>query len=273
VIRAAGILVACLGVAAAAVLVSRDAETPHAGARVPDWPVLLAREDWVRTVDDKLAAAAVGGCSVSSGAGDLDGDGKVDTVLAYSDERTCGDADQVAVFLARGATLGGPIESELDAKTGRTCPGGCVVFAVSDLNADGRAEVVLELQRGAAVIQVGVYGLGPRGLARLQLVGRERRGPATFSYEGSICCGGHVSCRGRDRVVASGYGATMLGSFWVGERVYRFDGRRFVEISSQTELRAGLDLRGTSVPGRDCIEPMPARNAEAELLRLYRGDV
>ena len=272
-IRAAVILMACLGVAAAAVHVSRDAETRRAAVGVPNWPVLLARKDWGRTADDKLAAAAVGGCSGSSGVGDLDGDGSVDTVLVYSDERTCGEPDRVAVFLARGEMLRGPIESEIDAKTGRTCPGGCVVFAVSDLNADGRAEVVLELQRGAAVIQLGIYGLGPRGLTRLQLVGRERRGPATFSYAGSICCGGHVSCRGRDRVVDSGYGATILGSFWVGETVYRFDGRRFVEISSHAEQRAGLDARGTSVPGRNCIEPKPARNAEAELLRLYRGDV
>jgi hypothetical protein len=271
--RAAVILVACLGVSAVAILVSRDPETPRVVALVPDWPLLSAREDWVRTADDKLAAAAVGGCNVSSGAGDLDGDGSVDTVLAYSDERKCGEPDQVAVFLADGDTLRGPIESEIDEKTGRTCPGGCFVFAVSDLNADGRAEVVLELQRGAAVIQLGVYGLGQRGLARLPLIGRERHGPATFSYAGSVCCGGHVSCRGRDRVVASGYGATILGSVWVGETVYRFDGRRFVEISSHAEQRAGLDARGTSVPGRDCIEPRPVRNAEAELLRLYRGEV
>jgi hypothetical protein len=273
VIRATGILVACLVVAVAAILLSRDPETPRTGALVPDWTVLLARDDWVRTAADKLAAASVGGCNVSSRAGDLDGDGGADTVLVYSREEECGAADRVAVFLSDGVVRTGPISSEIDAKTGRACPGGCVVFAVSDLNADGRAEVFLELQRGAAVIHLGAYGLGPRGLARLELVGRERRGPASFSYAGSVCCGGHVSCRGRDQVVASGYGATIFGGVWVGETVYRFDGRRFVQISSRAEQRAWLDVRGTSVPGRECIEPSPVRNAEAELLRLYRGDL
>ena len=74
-------------------------------------------------------------------------------------------------------------------------------------------------------------------------------------------------------MVSSGYGRTIFGSVWVGETVYRFDGRRFVEISSQAEQRAGFDGRGTRVPGRDCVEPRPMSNMEAELHRLYRGEL
>jgi hypothetical protein len=265
VIRATGILLAALTVAAVATLSARDEHEPRAEtALLPDWPVLSARDDWVRTAADKLAAAAVGGCNVSSGAGDLDGDRAADAVLTYSRRERCGAADQVAVFLSDGAARTGPIEGEIDAKTGLTCPSGCVVFAVSDLNADGRAEVVLELSHGASQARLGAYRLGARGLARL---------PIALSYYGSVCCGGHVSCRGRDKVVVSGYGRDILGSVWVGETVYRFDGRRFVPISARWEQRAAFDARGTRVPGRDCIEPRPVRNAEAELLQLVRGDL
>lgn len=262
-IRAAGILLAGLSVAAVAILLTKEPDQPSRAAQLPVGGVLLAREDWVRTPESKLATAAVRGCNVSSRVGDLDGDGGADTVVAFSPREACAEADHVAVLLSTGVAHRGPIDGDIDAKTGRMCPSSCVVFAVSDLNADGRAEVVLELSHGASQAQLGAYRLGPRGLARL---------PIALGYYGSICCGSHVSCRGRDKVVVSGYGRDLFGSVWVGETVYRFDGRRFLRISARVEQRAAFDARDTSVPGRDCIAPRPVRNAEAELHGLLRGD-
>lgn len=217
----------------------------------------FAQDDLLRAPEEKLAAAAVDTACVSSGVGDLDGDGDPDVALTYSTERGCGGYDRYAVIRSGGTVQHGPIDGDVDDKSGRACPGGCRVFAVADLNSDGRSEVLLELSHGASQVQLGVYRLGSGGLVRLPTVGRAGSEPARFSYYGSMCCGSHLSCRGRDLVVASSYGRSILGSLFVGETVYRFDGRRFLEIGSRSyPPRAAGDRLGTGVPGRACIEPV-----------------
>lgn len=245
-----------LAAAATATLALRD-DVPEPRPFPAD-RLLFAQDDWLRPPETKLAAAAIeAACGVSSGLGDLDGDGGSDTVLTYSAERRCGGYDRYAVIRSDGTVQQGRIDGDVDDESGRMCASGCRVFAVADLNSDGRGEVLLELSRGASQVQLGVYRLGSGGLVRLPIVGRNGREPARFSYYGSICCGSHLSCRGRDLVVASSYGRSILGGLFISEAVYRFDGSRFVEIGRRAyPQRAAGDLRGTRVPGRACIKPV-----------------
>jgi hypothetical protein len=240
---------------AAAVLTVRD-EGPESRAFPAD-RLLFAQDDWLRAPETKLAAAALdASCGVSFGRGDLDGDGRHEAVVTYSTDGSCRN-ERVAVFTSGGRAVRGPVDTDVLGKIGETCPSVCRVFAIADLNSDGRDEVVLELSHGASQVQLGVYRLGSRGLVRLQTVGRAGREPARFSYYGSMCCGSHLACRGRDLVVASSYGRSIFGTLFVGETVYRFDGSRFSEITSRVyPPRAAGDRRGTGVPGRACIAPV-----------------
>lgn len=251
--RGVGFALAGLAVLGTALLMLQDDDSPLDGPRFPAAGVLSASDDWLRSPEDKVAAAAVDAvCAVSSGAGDLDGGGGRDVVLAYSSDRGCRN-ERVAIFRSDGTAHLAPIDTDVYGKVGETCPSGCLVLAVPDLNGDARDEVVLELSHGASQAQLGVYRLGPRGLVRLQAVTARGREPALFSVGGSVCCGGQVLCRGRDLVVYSRSASSPFGTLFVGETVYRFDGRRFVPISSRAETRAELDARGTRVPGRECI--------------------
>jgi len=266
--------VAGLAAAAVVVLAAHDEQPAHKPAAFPANRVEFARSDWLQTPEAKVARAFAGaGCAVSSDVGDLDGDGRVDRVLAYSPAPGCEGGDRVAIRLATGRVIRHRIASDIVDKTGRSCSLGCTVFSVSDLNGDGRAEVLLELSRGASQSQLGAYRLGASGLVRLRLVRNGRFEPAAFSYYGSLCCGSHVVCRGHDRVVDVGYGVVdgFVGAYIVSETVYRFDGRLFLVVASRAHRTAGLSA--LRVPGRDCIEPRRRPNPEAELDRLVHDDL
>ena len=167
---ALAVVVLTTACAAAAALALRD-EGPEPQAFPAD-RLLFARDDWLRAPESKLAAAAVdAACGVTVGSGDLDGDDDRDTVLTYSTDRGCGGHDRVAVIRSGGGVQHGPVNGDVDDKSGQVCASGCRVFAVADL--------------------------------------------------------------------------------------YRFDGRHFVEIGRRVyPPRAAGDRRGTSVPGRSCLEPV-----------------
>jgi len=248
--------VAALAAVAVALLAAHDEQPARKLATFPANRVEFARSDWLQTPEAKVARAFAGaGCAVSSDFGDLDGDGAIDRVVAYSPAPSCEGGDRIAIRLATGRVIRHRIAGDIGHKLGKSCPMGCTVFAVSDLNSDGRAEVILQLWHGATQAQLGVYRLGPNGLVRLRLVQSGRSEPAGFSYYGSVCCGSHVVCRGRDRVVDVGYGLDdgFVSWYIVSETVYRFDGRLFLAVASRA--RDGAGLSALRVPGRDCIEP------------------
>ena len=115
----------------------------------------------------------------------------------------------------------------------------------------------------AAVASVRFYGLAGRTLRPLTR--------ATFAYQGSLCCGGDIVCRGRDVLVASSYGHDEW-SVYYGEERYRFDGRRLVESGSFSR-RQPFDVREfpPRTRGRRCIDP-PSPAAEQILFRLWNGE-
>ena len=225
--------------------------------------------EWLRVPEERLAAVAAGtSCPASSGTGDLDGDGRLDAVIVASSPPCQEYTDsRVAVVLADGFVSSQPLPAGATSKTGRPCSVGCAVFSIADLDSDGRAEVAIELGHGASQVQLGLYRWRGRRLARIRVP--DAYDDSLFYY-GSLCCGSHVSCRGRNLVVDSSYGYDgVWGQMQISERILRLDEKGLTLVARRAYDRAGFQ---PAVAGRNCLDPEPLRNAEAELDQLTHSD-
>jgi len=194
--------------------------------------------------------------------GDFDGDGRTDSAVAFSSRSICDAMDgrswYLVVRLSRGGHLRRPLGHDLAASSeGRIgCEPLCFVRAAPDFNRDGRDEIEVSLQQGAAMEQRGVYGVVGN---RIRRSGSRPAGqPLTFSYGGSLRYGAGVVCRtqrGRHLVVAAEYGySSEYGRHRmpVTEHVYLFEGRTFVHLRDQKRVYRGSAALPPRVPGGRC---------------------
>lgn len=144
------------------------------------------------------------GCLRTELAAELDGDGVTDRVMTWGelqDEHgSCDDPQsalsyRVAVILGTGQRFEGPAPA---------CrwPHRCALVAAPDLDADGRAEIVLSPLAGASTVYVHLYGIdlkGSRPLEPIEIIPPgalpwHHPGPAEFTLYGSVTHQGALRC-------------------------------------------------------------------------------
>jgi hypothetical protein len=196
---------------------------------------------------------------VSSIRGKFNSDGRRDTAVVYSTRHSCATIDArswyLVVRLASGNVLRRPLGHDRPAFSGERdlgCDPMCAVRAAPDFNRDGRHEIAVSLQQGAAVEQRGIYGIVRGHLRRF----RARTGdiPFSFAYGGSLSHGADVVCRTQSRnhlVAAIAWGVADGTHSSIQEIIYRFDGLRFHLIGSKTKRLSGSRIP-PPFPGRAC---------------------
>lgn len=137
----------------------------------------------VEAIDPRLPRGA--GCAVAA-EGDLDGDGRADSVLSYA----AVGADRLATRWLLRAVLGSGEISEVAVDR----PYQFAVLGNADVDGDGRQEVFARVEQGASTEFAGVFTLDDDG--RLTRVAEEGRGPLQFAYSGSVMHGDGGSCTG-----------------------------------------------------------------------------
>jgi hypothetical protein len=128
----------------------------------------------------------------------------------------------------------------------------CAVSAVPDFNRDGRQEIEVSLQQGAAEEQRAVYGV-VRGQLR-RLPGRPGGRRFSFSYGGSLTYGAYVLCRTRARshlVLAVAWGLPDDAHASMQVTTYNFDGLRF-RLTGKRKATVARRSVPPRVAGRTC---------------------
>ena len=115
--------------------------------------------------------------------GDVDGDGKKDSVRAT--------AELLTVELTSGGTVTAPVHAD----SPRSAP----VLGYADVDRDGRSEVFLETAEGASTQFVTPYRYDGKGLSELQL----DDGPVRLGIGGSVTHGDGFRCTGGQLQVIS----------------------------------------------------------------------
>jgi hypothetical protein len=161
----------------------RPLASPGAGAATGVMPAGAAFDSLAPCTeanDPRLPRGA--GCAVAA-EGDLDGDGRADSVLSYAAVGADGRATR---WLLR-AVLGSGEVSEVAVDR----PYQFAVLGTADVDGDGRQEVFARVEQGASTEFAGVFTLAG---GRLRRVMEEGKGPLQFAYSGSVLHGDGGSC-------------------------------------------------------------------------------
>lgn len=155
---------------------------------------------------------------------DLDGDSWPDVfVLLTREDPTRGPADD---WRARAVLTNGTIH-ELDFAA--VDLDGTKIRGFVDVDRDGRDDALVELDRGASTKMVGVFGIGPDGLAQAAY---EDGTKARLLFAGSVRHGAAVECRsraGRAELVQRGIANYRADDQWDwSESVYTWSGKVLV---------------------------------------------
>ena len=229
------------------------------------------------SVSGAPATPAVG-CRHSAATGDFDGDGRMDAAaIDLVDGDTSGQCEDVPhrhggsspfeleVEYATGRTArwrigGDPMGSGL-----RTCFEHCGIAGISDLDSDGRQELVIVVHRGASTNNLQIYEVSDPGRKPQPYVvappgtqGFPAGQPARFVVAGSVGHQDYVTCETTPgRVIASGGLLPPPHDQWdVREVVFEVQGSNLVVVSTETSKRAALeDTPSFDVRGGSCFDP------------------
>jgi hypothetical protein len=189
---------------------------------------------------------------------DVDADGFDDDVYAVGRPTLLGDDCRYLLVVDAGHTV------YRTAVTGRRLwlgddPGSTFQLylgprAAADLDSDGGAEVVLKISQGAAVEAAVAYTLVDGTLERVRFPDEPTD---TFSYYGSLCCGGAFDCVD-GLVVSSGYGRRGdERGYVVTRKLYRLEGATLVPVRTERHRPKGggyggfEEFRGPPLSGCD----------------------
>ncbi len=198
-----------------------------------DYPGWGTREVGLGAADVTLAGAQVSdqaGWAVA-GAGDLDGDGR-DELLVAAPDSDAGGEDAGAVYLVTGAWLAGPEQQLTD--TSATLLGtsdgahvGSAVAGVGDVDGDGVPDLLIgapgDSEDGSGAVWLVPGGAPGQGARALDDVGVRISGEAAGDYLGSsLAAAGDVDGDGLAELLLGAYGSDQ-GGYKTG-RTYLVDG-------------------------------------------------
>ncbi len=143
--------------------------------------------------------------------GDVDGDGREDTVTATQELLT--------VVLSSGRTLTAPVVADVDPP----------VQGVVDVDRDGRAEVFLETTRGASTVFYTPFRYDGTRLQAVQLEGE----PVRLGVGGSVTHGDGFACA-QGRLVTASSTSTDGERFDVTTTTYRVLGFTLQQVARTT---------------------------------------
>jgi hypothetical protein len=163
--------------------------------------------------------------------GDVDGDGKKDSVRAT--------ADLLTVDLTGGGTVTAPVHAE--------SPGSAPVLGYADVDRDGRSEVFVETAEGASTQFVTPYRYDGKVLHELELDG----GPARLGIGGGAMHGDGFRCTGGKLQVLSS-DSNDGTTYTVHTSTYTLGKTQLLLVSSTSKQAKQGDALGEASYQPDC---------------------
>jgi hypothetical protein len=163
--------------------------------------------------------------------GDVDGDGRPDS--AHVVPLSKGDLNTKFLLVVQMTRLGIQKIPFTAAPSGKMPPTGPRVVGSVDVDSDGRAEIFVMVDSGAATQFWTIFKLVNDRVTRVTTSG----GPLQLSVGGSVMDNSGFSCdRPHADLVTYGYGAKPKPKSWAVERdTYRWAGSRLVLVSKQQQ--------------------------------------